>query len=408
MTAQLIKPDIAAIFCRRCGYCIRSLPAGNCPECGRSFDPAVRRSFDSSAAARHLRKWLVRAAALLVVAVLLALPVLWTRFTWRQEQAAIAALKGQGQVTTRRVGPAWLSAAFGSHGYWFDRASTVVVSADKAGTIRETGSFRFATRLQLYGQVDEGFFSSTPRSGLLGDDDLNWLEDRTDLRSLFLSNGTLSDKTLHLLGRFKNLKEIGLWNLPNISDQGMTGFAGCQHLQMLELGNVKITDAGLDLMKLADKQELLSIDLYAVPVSSRKIKEFGQLANLLVLSLRNMRFTDQSVIDNLAQMNRLTSLSLEGSRINGRCLDALKGWGKLTSLDLSETNVNDAGLAHLPPLPSLYEIKLNGTYVTQASLKKLQNYPSLRSIHVLKTNITSKGWQEWQKKLPGIYINFCE
>jgi len=42
-------------LCRDCGYDLRTLLAGKCPECGQSFDPAVRSSFQPTR--RPLPRW---------------------------------------------------------------------------------------------------------------------------------------------------------------------------------------------------------------------------------------------------------------------------------------------------------------------------------------------------------------
>ena len=41
------------IFCRRCKYNLRGLPAGNCPECGRDFNPLHAETFLRSLAPEH-------------------------------------------------------------------------------------------------------------------------------------------------------------------------------------------------------------------------------------------------------------------------------------------------------------------------------------------------------------------
>ena len=33
------RASAADIYCRKCDYCLRSLPAGKCPECGHPFNP---------------------------------------------------------------------------------------------------------------------------------------------------------------------------------------------------------------------------------------------------------------------------------------------------------------------------------------------------------------------------------
>ncbi len=44
-------------FCLFCGYALRGLPSGICPECGRAFDPANPKTFDSSSRQSQRRRW---------------------------------------------------------------------------------------------------------------------------------------------------------------------------------------------------------------------------------------------------------------------------------------------------------------------------------------------------------------
>ena len=47
--------------CRKCGYALRGLTAFRCPECGRAFDPANARSFDTSPPGWRRKRWIKRA-----------------------------------------------------------------------------------------------------------------------------------------------------------------------------------------------------------------------------------------------------------------------------------------------------------------------------------------------------------
>lgn len=66
-------------LCIRCGYDLRDLPAGLCPECGQRFDPTDARTYLTSSEARA-SKWLLRlslTAVLLPIACWLSLHLTW-------------------------------------------------------------------------------------------------------------------------------------------------------------------------------------------------------------------------------------------------------------------------------------------------------------------------------------------
>lgn len=52
------------MFCRKCGYILDGLDSRRCPECGRPFDPADRRTFHSGSSGRRWVKRLVLVAAI--------------------------------------------------------------------------------------------------------------------------------------------------------------------------------------------------------------------------------------------------------------------------------------------------------------------------------------------------------
>lgn len=68
-------PAIAAtprMFCKGCGYALAGLESRLCPECGRGFDPANRRTFARKPPRGWVWRWMRRATALLFLLMLTA------------------------------------------------------------------------------------------------------------------------------------------------------------------------------------------------------------------------------------------------------------------------------------------------------------------------------------------------
>src|SRR5262245_43673266 len=50
----------SGIFCRKCAYDLRATAENRCPECGKTFDPQERRTYDLRPRRTALRKWVWR------------------------------------------------------------------------------------------------------------------------------------------------------------------------------------------------------------------------------------------------------------------------------------------------------------------------------------------------------------
>src|SRR5215212_3665833 len=101
----------AAAYCRRCGYSLRGLAGGRCPECGGAFDLANRKTFARKPPRPALWRWARRVTVLVTLLALAAASVPgWYWWQWRKEQPAIIQIeKFGGNVFVERVeatGPA--------------------------------------------------------------------------------------------------------------------------------------------------------------------------------------------------------------------------------------------------------------------------------------------------------------
>ena len=92
-------------YCRGCGYSLRGLAGGNCPECGRAFDLADRRTVGRRPPRLALWRWVRRTAALVVVLALAAGSVpAWYWWEWRAEQKVVDELRLLGaEVQVKRI-----------------------------------------------------------------------------------------------------------------------------------------------------------------------------------------------------------------------------------------------------------------------------------------------------------------
>src|SRR3954464_2705525 len=87
------------MFCKGCGYALVGLESRVCPECGRAFDPANRRTFARKPPRGWVWRWGRRVLALVLLLMLTAGAGLgWLWWGWHAEQPTIARLRGPDQV----------------------------------------------------------------------------------------------------------------------------------------------------------------------------------------------------------------------------------------------------------------------------------------------------------------------
>jgi hypothetical protein len=107
---------------------------------------------------------------------------------------------------------------------------------------------------------------------------------------------------------------------------------------------------------------------------------------------------DQAVKDvdlkELAGMNHLQALRLNGTQITDDGLKELAALGSLQTLDMGRLPVTDAGLKHLAGLKKLQTLLLDGTRVTDAGLKELAGFRELQTLFLGNTQVTDKGTRE--------------
>ena len=119
----VVEPDVGdALPCPLCGYDLRGLPTGRCPECGHAFEPdALRADLDALRRRQEAAGWLTENAGFPVVhgwAKTIALGLRPARF-WRRVRPTMPVRPG-------RLAAHWaLSAAAGGAAAW---AAAVVLS----------------------------------------------------------------------------------------------------------------------------------------------------------------------------------------------------------------------------------------------------------------------------------------
>ena len=93
----------------------------------------------------------------------------------------------------------------------------------------------------------------------------------------------------------------------------------------------------------------------------------------------------------LALLQNLTALNLEGTRVTDAGLKSLSKLKRLTRLHLGGTRIGDAGLKQIGQLDQLTWLSLRETKMTDAGLKELMRLTRLKYLNVAYTPVTSEG-----------------
>ncbi len=306
----------AGRWCGGCGYELRGLAPSTrrCPECGRGFDPADRRTYR----VRPIRRWVRRvvrgAVALGTVLLILAGTWGWFYWGWSEEQAAARALdirpnnspldapEDPESLHLTPVLGAWARARLGAPGFVFDRATCVNLSYRR--DITDLGPLAKLGWLREIEMAHTPVTDLRPLAGLrrlerldLGEGavvDIGPLAGLANLEVLDLTGTKVRD--LRPLAGLTKLRELGL-SLTAVDDvaplEGLTG------LQKLRLGGARV----VDVMPLRRLTELRRLDLWGTGV--REVTPLKGLVKLEVLTLNGTKVADIAPLRAIKTLRRV-------------------------------------------------------------------------------------------------------
>jgi formylglycine-generating enzyme required for sulfatase activity/tRNA A-37 threonylcarbamoyl transferase component Bud32 len=177
------------------------------------------------------------------------------------------------------------------------------------------------------------------------DADCATFEPCTGLSILGLHNTKVGDAGVY---HFRNNKDLTRLILAGtkISDTGLAHFRDCaRSLVTLRVQGTDVTEAGLASFK--DATKLMELGLGGSKLSDRSLAHFRQCSRLQNLELYRMELTDRG-LESIQQYKNFSSLSLDGTPINGAAIERLSRITSLRSLKLA--NITGLTAASLEPL----------------------------------------------------------
>ncbi len=189
------------------------------------------------------------------------------------------------------------------------------------------------------------------------------------LRELeYLGIWSLNDVAMEYIGKLTSLKELNAAGIRLTSK-------GFQHLQFL----VNLTDLSLPESEFsdADAKYIASTHLKGLWINDTKIGDVGiqhicQLSNgIQILQLVNTQITDAGM-PVMRNLQSLRYLDLSNTKITDAGLSVMSDLQSLRYLELGGTGVSDAGLQYLSGLKNLQKLYVGRTKVTPNGARELK------------------------------------
>ena len=239
------------------------------------------------------------------------------------------------------------------------------------------------------------------------------------IRSLDQLNPNIEvvDADVAHIARLPNLKRLSLRaDSPRLTDASLRTLAGMPRLEVLEIHNAPITDAGLAHLKgmgglkslllgearafsaagnmiaitgegfsqLAALPALTELEIHSAALRGDGLKHLGSLRHLTRLKLKGGLVTDDD-LRHLAPLIDLESLDIVRSSIDGTGFGHLAGLSRLNRVCLEGPNITGAAVSYLARLPALESIMIYGTHLTASELAGFRAAPRLRQMGLVPT-----------------------
>ena len=149
---------------------------------------------------------------------------------------------------------------------------------------------------------------------------------------------------------------------------------------------------------------VVAVRLAGTDVGDDDLIRIGKLKRLQMLDLRDTRISDAG-LRHLRGLRDLKLLVLTGTKVSDRGLSELENMPQLEVLCLEETKITDAGLQQLGGLANLKWLNVSGNQITDAGLACLRQFPLLEVLIVDSCPISQEGARELERALPSTIVS---
>jgi hypothetical protein len=219
----------------------------------------------------------------------------------------------------------------------------------------------------------------------LKDPDLAPLAEMKHAEMLVLGGAVgLGDGIAKTIAQMKSLHRLNVGHVSRFSDKGLEEIKALPELEMIQLGSVGVTDAGM---------------AHLAAIKSLKEISIGDPCPITAAGIAS-----------LVDLPKLTHLALQAPGITDEAMASVVKMPALEELDLVSSGFTDAALAQLKNVRHLKKLKLGEFYrqpkITDAGLKPLAELKDLELLLISRNckEITDAGVSELKTALPKLKL----
>lgn len=211
-----------------------------------------------------------------------------------------------------------------------------------------------------------------------------------ELKSLDVSQSTVTDEGIRLLGHFTALTQVDLSTL-NINGAGIEGLEPLGNLRELTMASLQMgSSTGWESLGRLSQVETLNLSL--TNIADADVSSLVTMTGLKELNICNTALTDAALIQ-LAKLENLEILRIQGNRLmNGSGLKAFvqnKQKPGLRGLYASSTPLSREGMSNVKKIGSLEVFDNSSTQLTDQLLFELKGAVNLKTLGVANNNLTA-------------------
>lgn len=210
-----------------------------------------------------------------------------------------------------------------------------------------------------------------------------------ELKSLDVSQSTVTDEGVRLLGHFTALTRVDLTAL-NINGAGIEGLVPLGNLRELTMASVQMgSSTGWEHLGRLSQVETLNLSL--TNITDADVSSLVMMTGLKELNISNTALTD-AALNHLAKLENLEILRIQGNRMmNGTGLKAFvqsKQKPGLRGLYASSTPLSREGMSNVKKIGSLEVFENASTQLNDQLLFELKGATNLKTLGVGNNNLT--------------------
>ncbi len=179
-----------------------------------------------------------------------------------------------------------------------------------------------------------------------------------------LNQAQLKEAELQVFAGCRHIQEINIGYSPLTDDGFVAGFSQCTNLRIVEIPATKVGPKTFAILAKQSKLERLNLDRGVF--ESKDLLAFQGISTLKTLILSHTKTDDEGIVA-FKNCTKLELLDLTVTQVKGDFFKEFKSLNELKGLSLTSTPVTSINLTVVPPLPKLEALSLRDTSPSKPS-----------------------------------------